>query len=114
MPDNKKYVELLWHGKYDKIAPGNKMPLERLNLPFQVVEAINKPRLKNSGSGLFNSPRFYYKDECPENYPKDRENLLIQWGNKLEMSSLIKQGQAEESKFDLHWSAIFSQEQISQ
>lgn len=43
---NKKYVELLWAGKYDEIDKGQKMPIERPNLPFQVVETINKPRIK--------------------------------------------------------------------
>lgn len=88
MANNKKYVELLWHGKYDKIELGNKMPIERPNLPFQVVETINKPRIKGVQSFLFP------EKEWPENYPKDWKNLLIWGDNKLVMSSLLKQGWA--------------------
>lgn len=90
MANNKKYVELLWHGKYDKIELGNKMPFERPNLPFQVVETINKPRRKQAGLGDFEETLKHW----PENYPKDWKNLLIWGDNKLVMSSLIKQGWA--------------------
>ena len=85
----KKYVELLWAGKYDELEKGQKMPIERPNLPFQVVETINKPRIK----GGYNASLFQ-DDEWPENYPKDWKNLLIWGDNKLVMSSLIKQGWA--------------------
>jgi len=87
--DNKKYVELLWYQKYDKISLGKKMPIERPNLPFQVVETVNKPRIKE-GEQQF----LYPEDEWPKNYPKDWKNLLIWGDNKLVMSSLIKQGWA--------------------
>ena len=40
MADNKKYVELLWAEKYDRYEKGEKKPIERPNLPFQVVETI--------------------------------------------------------------------------
>ena len=53
--ENKKYVELLWAEKYDKYEKGEKIPIEKPNLPFQVVEAINKPRLKDLESGLFDA-----------------------------------------------------------
>ncbi len=87
MADNKKYVELLWHGKYNEMKLGNKMPIERPNLPFQVVETVNEPRMKEYENRLF-----FPKSEYPENYPKDWKNLLIWGDNKLVMSSLIKQG----------------------
>ena len=58
MADNKKYVELLWHGKYNEMKLGNKMPIERPNLPFQVVETINKPRVK----GGYTRPLFPEKE----------------------------------------------------
>ena len=90
MANNKKYVELLWHGKYDKIELGNKMPIERPNLPFQVVETINRPRRKQADLGDFEETLKHW----PENYPKDWKNLLIWGDNKLVMSSLIKQGWA--------------------
>ncbi|MFQ6072190.1 MAG: site-specific DNA-methyltransferase, partial [Methanosarcinales archaeon] len=82
MADNKKYVELLWAEKYNK-------PIEKPNLPFQVVETVNKPRIKG---GITTS--LFPEDEWPKDYPKDWKNLLIWGDNKLVMSSLIKQGWA--------------------
>ncbi len=89
MVDNKKYVELLWAEKYDKFDKGEKIPIEKPNLPFQVVETVNKPRIK----GGITAPLFP-EDEWPEDYPKDWKNLLIWGDNKLVMSSLTKQGWA--------------------
>ncbi|GCC11081.1 hypothetical protein IPdc08_01128 [archaeon] len=89
MVNNKKYVGLLWHQKYDKIDLGGKMPIERPNLPFQVVETINKPRKMQRGLGDYEESLKYW----PENYPKDWKNKLIWGDNKLVMGSLIKKGQ---------------------
>ncbi|WP_199676840.1 MULTISPECIES: site-specific DNA-methyltransferase [unclassified Petrotoga] len=86
---NKKYVELLWAGKYNKIDLSEKMPIEKPNLPFQTIETVNKPRAKGR-----NSLPLFPEDKYPENYPKDWKNLLIWGDNKLVMSSLIKQGWA--------------------
>ena len=94
MAENKKYVELIWHQKYDKVELGEKIPIEKPNLPFQTVETVNKPRLKNLENGLFDPERYYPKDEYPDNYPKDWKNKLIWGDNKLVMSSLLKQGWA--------------------
>jgi len=93
MEKNKKYVELIWNGKYGKLEKGEKLPIERPNLPFQIVETINKPRLKDIEEGLYKGS-FYPESEYPPNYPKDWKNLLIWGDNKLVMSSLIKQGWA--------------------
>ena len=89
MAENEKYVELLWYQKYDKIELGKKTPIERPNLPFQIVETVNQPRIK----GGVTAPLFP-EEEWPKNYPKDWKNLLIWGDNKLVMSSLIKQGWA--------------------
>ncbi len=89
MAENKKYVELLWAEKYDKFDKGEKIPIEKPNLPFQVVETINKPRIKG---GI--TTTLFPEDEWPEDYPKEWKNLLIWGDNKLVMSSLIKQGWA--------------------
>lgn len=86
---NKKYVELLWAGKYNKIDLSEKMPIEKPNLPFQTIETVNKPRAKGG-----DSLSLFPEDKYPENYPKDWKNLLIWGDNKLVMSSLIKQGWA--------------------
>ena len=89
MEKDEKYVELLWHDKYKKIELGHKAPIDYTNLPFQVVETVNKPRSK----GGINTSLFP-QDEWPENYPKDWRNKLIWGDNKLVMSSLLKQGWA--------------------
>ena len=89
MEKDEKYVELLWHDKYKKIELGHKAPIDYTNLPFQVVETVNKPRSK----GGINTSLFP-EDEWPENYPKDWRNKLIWGDNKLVMSSLLKQGWA--------------------
>ncbi len=94
MDENKKYVELIWYQKYDKLELGEKLPIEKPNLPFQVVETVNKPRLKDLEEGLFDVSKYYPENEYPSNYPKDWKNLLIWGDNKLIMSSLIKQGWA--------------------
>jgi adenine-specific DNA-methyltransferase len=91
--ENKKYVELIWYGKYDKFEKGEKLFIEKLALPFQVVETINKPRWKDIEGG-FCEMSVYPESEYPPDYPKDWKNLLIWGDNKLVMSSLIKQGWA--------------------
>jgi len=92
MTDNKKYVELLWAEKYDKYEKKGKKPIEKPNLPFQTIETINEPRMKEYEDTF--GKEFYPKKEYPENYPKDWKNKLIWGDNKLVMSSLIKQGWA--------------------
>ena len=92
--NNKKYVELIWADKYDRFEKGEKTPIERPNLPFQLVETINKPRLKDLETGLFDPDRVYPESDYPPNYPRDWKNLLIWGDNKLVMSSLLKQGWA--------------------
>jgi adenine-specific DNA-methyltransferase len=92
MGNNKKYVELLWADKYDKFEKGKKYPIERPNLPFQKVETVNKPRLKELEGGIFDAFQVYPEEKYPQNYPKDWKNKLIWGDNKLVMSSLINQG----------------------
>jgi len=87
--NDKKYVELIWNQKYDKIELGEKIPIERPNLPFQIVETVNKPRIKGG-----EQQSLFPENQWPKDYPKDWKNLLIWGDNKLVMSSLIKQGWA--------------------
>ena len=87
--NNERYVELLWHHKYDKIELGERMPIEKPNLPFQVVETINQPRIKGG-----EQQSLYPENQWPKDYPKEWKNILIWGDNKLVMSSLIKQGWA--------------------
>lgn len=96
MANNKKYVELIWADKYDKIDLGEKIPIDKPNLPFQIVETINEPRAKGLKEALFK------ESEWPENYPKDWKNILIWGDNKLVMSSLLKQGWAGKINLNLY------------
>jgi DNA modification methylase len=99
MGNNKKYVELIWADKYDKFEKGEKYPIDRPNLPFQKVETVNKPRLKELEGGIFDTSQIYPDDQYPKNYPRDWKNELIWGDNELVMSSLIKQKLA--GKIDL-------------
>ncbi len=85
---NRNYVELIWYQKYDRLDLGKKIPIEKPNLPFQIIETVNKPRVKDKEIPLFP------EEEWPKDYPKDWKNLLIWGDNKLVMSSLLKQGWA--------------------
>jgi len=96
MGNNKKYVELIWADKYDKFEKGEKYPIDRRNLPFQKVETVNKPRLKELEGGIFDTSQVYPDDQYPKNYPRDWKNKLIWGDNELVISSLIKQGLAGE------------------
>ena len=60
-----KYVELIWAGKYNKLDKGAESIVEKPNLPFQVVETVNKPRAQEA----FESSLFPEND-YPENYPR--------------------------------------------
>ena len=41
MAENKKCVKLFWYQKYDKSDLGEKVSIEKPNLPFQTVETVN-------------------------------------------------------------------------
>ena len=90
MKNDKRFTELLWAGKYDKVDLEGETPVARPNLPFQVVETVNEPRLKPS-EGFRTG---FAEDKWPENYPSDWKNLLVWGDNKFIMSSLVKQGWA--------------------
>ncbi len=94
--ENEKYVELIWHQKYDEVQLEDRRHVDRPNLSFQVIETINKPRLTElkhlESAGSVNV--FYPESQYPPNYPKDWKNFLIWGDNKLVMSSLINQGWA--------------------
>ena len=86
---DKKFVELIWQGKYKEFELKDKISIERPNLPFQVIETVNEPRVKENEERLFKTKQVF-----PKNYPKNWKNILIWGDNKLVMSSLLKQGWA--------------------
>jgi hypothetical protein len=67
MKNYRKYVELLWAGKYDSVEKGERTLIEKPNLPFQVVETINRPRLKDLP--LLDPSKYYPENKYPQNYP---------------------------------------------
>jgi adenine-specific DNA-methyltransferase len=94
MTNNEKYVELVWVGKYDRYQKGKKIPIEKPNLPFHVVETVNKLRIRDLEGGLFDPAQFYPEDEYPE---KLSEGLEKQTCNVL----VDKTGLDWKDKFDL-------------
>jgi len=90
--NNRKFVELVWKKKYKRIDLQDKAFIRKPNLPFQVIETVNEPRVKEWEGGL--GREFFPQVKYPENYPKDWKNVLIWGDNKLVMSSLLKQGWA--------------------
>ena len=77
MTDNPSEItstELVW--------PGKRTEVDRVVLPFQTVETVNKPRV--------DQPRFDF-GEWPANYPDDWKNKLIWGDNKYVMASLLKE-----------------------
>ncbi|RZB28786.1 MAG: hypothetical protein AEth_01788 [Candidatus Argoarchaeum ethanivorans] len=59
MADNKKYAELIRAEKYDRYEKGEKMPTEKPTPPFQVVEIVNKPRIKGGYTALLSPGNEY-------------------------------------------------------
>ena len=55
--------------------------VERLTLPFQVIESINEPRVKQQKLG----------SRWPDNYPDDWSNYLVWGDNKYVVSSMMPQ-----------------------
>jgi hypothetical protein len=86
--NNKKYLELLWYQKNNKLGPGEKEPIEKPNLLLKIVEIMNKPRLKNFGDALFAFEKFYPENKYLEGYSKGWKVLLILRDSKFVMSFL--------------------------
>lgn len=93
-----KRTELVWPGKYDE--SGKRREVERVNLPFQVIERVNESRAtreaaKERGATLFD----VWEGDEGETFEEGWRNKLIWGDNLLVMSSLLEQGYA--GKIDL-------------
>ncbi|MDD5688940.1 MAG: site-specific DNA-methyltransferase [Caldisericia bacterium] len=79
--NNYNHTELIWDGKFEEpIKLTQKRTIEKIVLPFQVIEVINEPR-EGTGSGqLFSGRR-----------KEGWKNKLIWGDNKLVVSSLLKE-----------------------
>ena len=83
-------TELVWPGKYDE--DGKRRDVERVSLPFQVIERINESRAsreaaKEKGMTLFD----VWKGDKGPTFEEGWRNKLIWGDNKLVMSSLLEQ-----------------------
>lgn len=90
MPYEITRTELVWPGKYD--AEGQRQAVDRVSLPFQVIERVNEGRAdreatKARGLTLFD----FWESDAAQTFESGWRNKLI-WGeNQLVMSSLLDQ-----------------------
>jgi len=79
--------ELVWVGKYNE--DGRLNPVERPGpYPFQIVEAINAPKIERQNSNLWLFD--YLRGDEGETFENGWKNKLIWGDNKLIMSSLLE------------------------
>ena len=92
-----KRTELVWPGKYSD--SGQRREIERVNLPFQVIERVNESRAsreatKERGATLFD----VWESDEGDTFDTGWRNKLIWGDNLLVMSSLLEQGYAGKLK----------------
>jgi len=90
-------TELVWPGKYDD--EGNLTQVERVNLPFQVIETVNETRATREAKTPQLSFFDYWEPQEGDTFEEGWKNKLIWGDNKYIMSSLLAQGFA--GKIDL-------------
>jgi adenine-specific DNA-methyltransferase len=90
-------TELVWPGKYDD--EGNPVQVERVNLPFQVIETVNETRATREAKTPQLSFFDYWEPQEGDTFEEGWKNKLIWGDNKYVMSSLLAQGFA--GKIDL-------------
>lgn len=84
-----KKTELLWPGKYGD--EGQEIEVEGIDLPFQIIEAVNSSRSEKEKRSLFPKNLYDYLKETEGADPNDKWTNKLIWGdNKLIMSSLLK------------------------
>lgn len=85
---NIKKTELVWSGKYDE--KGKLEPVEKVNLPFQIVEAVNAPRIGKAEEDRQLSLFDFYDAKEGDTFEEGWKNKLIWGDNKLVISSLLQ------------------------
>ena len=90
-------TELVWPGKHDD--DGNLAQVERVNLPFQVIETVNETRATREAKAPQLSFFDYWEPQEGDTFEEGWKNKLIWGDNKYVMSSLLAQGFA--GKIDL-------------
>jgi len=83
-----KKTELVWSGKYDE--KGKLEPVEKVNLPFQIVEAVNAPRIGKAKEDRQLSLFDFYDAKEGDTFEEGWKNKLIWGDNKLVISSLLQ------------------------
>jgi len=83
-------TELVWPGKYDE--HGNRRDVERVTLPFQVIERVNESRATREAEKTRLPSLFdVWQGDSAETFEDGWRNKLIWGDNKLVMSSLLHQ-----------------------
>lgn len=83
-------TELVWPGKYDE--DGKRKEVERVSLPFQVIERVNEARATREAKKASEMTLFdVWEGDKGETFEDGWRNKLIWGDNKLVMSSLLDQ-----------------------
>jgi adenine-specific DNA-methyltransferase len=90
MPYNITRTELVWPGKYDE--NGTRRRVDRVTLPFQVIERVNESRATREAKHAKGLTLFdVWQGDDAETFEEGWRNKLIWGDNKLVMSSLLDQ-----------------------
>lgn len=90
MPYEITRTELVWPGKYDE--NGKRREVDRVSLPFQVIERVNESRATRKATEARGLTLFDFWDgDHAETFDEGWRNKLIWGDNKLVMSSLFDQ-----------------------
>jgi hypothetical protein len=81
-------TELVWPGKYDE--DGTRREVERVSLPFQIIETINESRATREGKGRQTSLFDVWQGKEGETFEEGWRNKLIWGDNLLVMGSLLE------------------------
>ncbi len=81
-------TELLWPGKYNE--DGSEREVERVSLPFQIIETINESRASREGKGRQTSLFDVWEGKEGETFEQGWKNKLIWGDNLLVMGSLLQ------------------------
>jgi adenine-specific DNA-methyltransferase len=90
MPYDITRTELVWPGKYDE--QGKRREVDRVSLPFQIIERVNESRATREAEKERNPTLFdVWQGDSAETFEEGWRNKLIWGDNKLVMSSLLDQ-----------------------
>lgn len=90
MPFDITRTELVWPGKYDD--QGRRKEVDRVSLPFQVIERVNESRATREAEKTRNPTLFdVWQGDAAETFEDGWRNKLIWGDNRLVASSLLDQ-----------------------